>query len=339
MTGADTRDLRDRPLRDLRVSVTDRCNFRCVYCMPREKFGSDHAFLPRQDLLTFEEITRVVVAAHELGVRKVRLTGGEPLLRPGITDLVRSIADLPDLEVAMTTNGSLLAARAPALADAGLDRVTVSLDSLDPATFRRMTDSRVPVGDVLAGIDAAVEAGLGPVKVNVVVRADSDLEDLVAIARHFRGSPVVVRFIEYMDVGTTNDWSRENVVQGRDIVAAVDADSALEPLPPRVVGEVARRFRYRDGPGEIGVITSISAPFCGDCTRLRLAADGDLFTCLFAGSGTGLRDLLRSGAAHADLVDALRAVWTRRADRYSELRAQRGGQPRDGRVEMSYIGG
>ncbi|MEH3154425.1 MAG: GTP 3',8-cyclase MoaA [Gordonia paraffinivorans] len=339
MNRPDTRDARGRPLHDLRVSVTDRCNFRCVYCMPREKFGADHEFLRRDDLLTFDEITRVVTAAHELGVRKVRLTGGEPLLRPGIADLVAAMKELPALEVAMTTNGSLLAARASELADAGLDRVTVSLDSLDPATFRRMTDSRVSLDDVVTGIDAAVAAGLAPVKVNVVVRADSERGDLVAIARHFRATPVVVRFIEYMDVGSTNAWSRTDVMNGADIVAAIDADSPLEPLPATVVGEVARRYRHRDGSGEIGVITSVSAPFCGDCTRLRLAANGDLFTCLFANSGTGLRELVRSGADHGRLVDALRDVWTFRSDRYSELRAERGARRDDGRVEMSYIGG
>lgn len=332
-------DARGRPLRDLRISLTDRCNFRCVYCMPRETFGPDHMFLPTERLLSFDEIERVTRAAMRLGVRKVRLTGGEPLLRDGIYTLISSLKSLDGLEVAMTTNGALLGRHADGLARAGLDRVTVSLDSTDPETFRRMSDTRVPVERVLDGIESATTAGLGPVKVNVVVRRGVNDASVLDLARTFRGSPVTVRFIEYMDVGSTNRWRHDQVIGAAEIASTIDAMYPLEPLPPRYDGEVARRYRYRDGGGEIGIIGSVTRPFCGDCTRARLSADGQVYTCLFAGSGTDLRGLMRSGADDATVEATLRRLWSARVDRYSELRSQSDGPSRGEKVEMSYIGG
>ena len=327
-----------RPLRDLRVSVTDRCNFRCLYCMPKEAFGPDHAFLARPEVLRFEEIERIVRAAVSMGVRKVRLTGGEPLVRRDLDGLVRALAAIEGIDdLSLTTNGSLLATKARALADAGLHRLTVSLDALDDPTFMRMNDVGFPVQRVLDGIAAAEAAGMGPVKVNSVIRRGINEHAVTDLAEHFRGTGSTVRFIEYMDVGTTNGWRLDEVVPAADIVAAIHARWPLEAVGSDYRGEVARRYRYLDGAGEIGVISSVSEPFCGDCTRARLSADGQLFTCLFAGSGHDLRGLLRDGATDADLTDALRIIWTGRDDRYSELRAlETLDRPR---VEMSFIGG
>ncbi len=326
-----------RPLRDLRISVTDRCNFRCRYCMPREIFGEAHHFLPRSDLLTFEEITRVAGIAATLGVRKLRLTGGEPLLRNGLPTLIAMLAGIPDIDIALTTNGSLLAQHAQALKDAGLRRVTVSLDSLDEDVFRQMNDADFPAAKVLEGVEAAAEAGLSPIKINAVIRRGVNDHTAVDLARHFKGSGHAVRFIEYMDVGNSNGWRLDDVVPGWEIVRWIDEELGLEPAEPAYRGEVARRWRYRDGRGEVGIITSVTQPFCGDCTRARLSADGAIYTCLFATQGTDLRALLRSGASDEVLAAALTGVWGRRTDRYSELRtAETRGMPR---IEMSYIGG
>ncbi|HEX2164358.1 MAG TPA: GTP 3',8-cyclase MoaA [Thermoanaerobaculia bacterium] len=326
-----------RPLRDLRVSVTDRCNFRCRYCMPREVFGPGFAFLPKAEILSYEEIARVARVAVRLGARKIRLTGGEPLLRRDLPELVAMLAALPGVEVALTTNGALLAERASALAAAGLARVTVSLDSLDDAVFRAMNDVDFPVARVLDGIDAAAAAGLAPIKVNAVVHRRVNDGSVVGLARRFHGSGHVLRFIEYMDVGTTNGWRLDDVVPGDEIVARIGAELPLAPVPPAYPGEVATRFRYLDGGGEIGVVTSVTRPFCGDCTRARLAADGTLYTCLFAAAGTDLKAPLRAGADDDELVERIAALWRRRADRYSELRTA--ATPGARRVEMSYIGG
>ncbi len=329
-------DTLGRPLRDLRISVTDRCNFRCVYCMPKEVFGRDYQFLPRKELLTFEEIERVSRVLVDLGVHKLRITGGEPLLRRDLERLVGRLVMLGDLDVTLTTNGALLAQKARALADAGLTRVTVSLDSLDDEVFRAMNDVAFPVARVLAGIDAAADAGL-PVKVNVVVKRGLNDGSVLEMARRFRGTGHIVRFIEYMDVGATNGWRMDDVVPAAEIVAAIGAEFPLEPVESAYRGEVAERYRYRDGAGEIGVIASVTQPFCGDCTRARLSADGKLYTCLFAVRGHDLRDALRSGAGDDEIEAAIRAIWTRRADRYSELRTEKTSGLH--KVEMSYIGG
>jgi cyclic pyranopterin phosphate synthase len=329
-------DTLGRPLRDLRISVTDRCNFRCVYCMPSEVFGRDYRFLPRRELLTFEEIERVARVLVDLGVHKLRLTGGEPLLRRDVERLVARLAGLGDLDITLTTNAALLAQKARSLVDAGLSRVTVSLDSLDDTVFRAMNDADFPVTRVLEGIDAAAALGL-PVKVNVVVKRGVNESSIVEIARHFRGTGHVVRFIEYMDVGATNGWRLDDVVPADEIVATVGAEFALAPVEPAYRGEVARRYRYVDGSGEIGVIASVTQPFCGDCTRARLSADGKLYTCLFAVRGHDLRAIVRSGAPDAEIDETIRSVWERRADRYSEIRTEETSRLR--KVEMSYIGG
>jgi cyclic pyranopterin phosphate synthase len=331
-------DTLGRPMRDLRISVTDRCNFRCRYCMPKEVFGVDHAFLPRSEILDFEEIERVVRAAVDLGVRKVRLTGGEPLVRRHLERLVAMLAPIREIEdLTLTTNASLLAAKAQALADAGLGRLTVSLDALDDATFMRMNDVGFPVSRVLDGVAAAEAAGLASIKINTVVRRGLNEHAILELADHFRGTRMPVRFIEYMDVGHTNGWRMDDVVPAAEIVARIDARWPLEPVDPDYRGEVARRYRYRDGAGEIGVISSVTQPFCGDCTRARLSADGSLYTCLFASAGHDLRGLLRSDATDADLADAIRAIWTGRSDRYSELRSL--DTVELPKVEMSFIGG
>ena len=331
-------DTLDRPLRDLRISVTDRCNFRCTYCMPREVFGKDYVFLPREELLTFEEIERVVRIFARLGTQKVRLTGGEPLLRRGIEDLVGKLAVIDGIDdLALTTNGSLLAKKAPALAAAGLDRVTVSLDSLDDTVFRIMSDVDFPVARVLEAIDAAAAAGLTPVKVNAVVQRDINGDQVVDMANAFRGTGHIVRFIEYMDVGTSNGWQMDDVVPAREIVAAINDRWPIEPLPGSHPGEVANRWRYLDGAGEIGVIASVTEPFCGDCSRLRLSSEGRMFTCLFATGGSDLRGPLRTGASDDEITELITAMWERREDRYSE---ERSGIPLGlPKVEMSYIGG
>jgi len=336
------RDRLRRRLRDLRISVTDRCNFRCRYCMPREVFGSDHPFLPRSEILTYEEIARLARLFHRLGARKLRLTGGEPLLRRDLGELVSMLRELPGVEIALTTNGALLVHRAEELAAAGVDRVTVSLDSLDDAVFRRMNDADFPVSRVLQGIAAARAAGLEPVKVNAVVHRGVNDHTLADLARHFRGSGVIVRFIEYMDVGTSNGWRLDDVVPAAEILRRLQEVGPLEPVPPRYPGEVANRWRWADGGGEIGVISSVTQPFCGACTRARLSAEGKLYTCLFAAAGTDLRAPLRAGADDDELLDLLTGVWSARDDRYSEQRSAEtnfqggGGRPK---VEMSYIGG
>ncbi len=335
-----------RPLRDLRISLTDRCNFRCVYCMPRAVFGRDYAFLNHEELLTFDEIERIarISAAH--GVRKLRLTGGEPLLRRGVEELIARLAALrtPEgdrLEIALTTNGAALAVKAQALKDAGLDRLTVSIDSLDDEVFQRMNDVRFPVARVLDGIDAAHAAGLGPIKLNMVVKRGLNDGEIEEMASRFRGTPYTLRFIEYMDVGTSNGWELDEVVPAAEIVARIDARFALEELPPAVPGETARRWRYRDGAGEIGVISSVTNTFCGTCNRARISTEGKLYTCLFATEGHDLRALLRGGASDDELTAALASIWGARDDRYSEERASltpelRAARPR---IEMSYIGG
>ncbi len=335
-----------RPLHDLRISVTDRCNFRCTYCMPREVYGRDYEFLPREQLLTFEEITRLARVFVGLGVTKVRLTGGEPLLRRDLPDLVRMLRAVPGIaDLTLTTNGSRLARHAAALAAAGLDRVSVSLDSLDDTTFARMNDVGFPVQTVLDGIDAAAAAGLTPIKVNMVVRRGINDNDVVPMARYFRERGHIMRFIEYMDVGHTNGWRMDDVVPQSEILALIDADMPLVALAPNYPGEVADRWAYRDGSGEVGVIASVTQPFCSDCSRARLTADGQLYTCLFASTGHDLRTALRAGATEGALADQVARIWRVRDDRYSELRtrATNGGHevpmidPQ--RVEMSRIGG
>ena len=329
-------DTLGRPVRDLRISVTDRCNFRCTYCMPKTVFGHDYRFMDRKELLTFEELERVARVFAELGVEKIRLTGGEPLLRRELETLVERLDAIDGLDLTLTTNASLLARKAETLRAAGLDRVNVSLDSLDDETFRAMNDVDFPVTRVLEGIDAAADAGL-PVKVNAVVKRGVNDDGVVQMARHFRGTGHSLRFIEYMDVGATNGWRLDDVVPAAEIVERIDAVFPLEPVAAAYRGEVARRFRYRDGAGEIGVIASVTQPFCGDCTRTRISAEGKLYTCLFAVRGTDLRALLRGGATDDELRDAITGVWARRSDRYSELRTEQTSTlPR---IEMSYIGG
>ena len=332
-------DLLGRRLRDLRISVTDRCNFRCVYCMPREVFGKDFQFLDRAALLTFEEIERVASAFAAHGVEKIRLTGGEPLLRRELERLVERLVTIDGIsDIALTTNGALLARKAQSLADAGLKRVTVSLDSLDNETFQAVNDVSFPVERVLEGIDAALAAGLAPVKVNMVVKRGVNDADVVPMAQFFRDRPgTVLRFIEYMDVGTTNGWRLEDVVPAAEIVELIGAEHPLDPVAPSYPGEVANRFRYRDGVGEIGVIASVTQPFCGGCTRARLSAEGQLFTCLFAAKGYDLREIVRGGATDEELRASIARVWNRRSDRYSEIRTA-DTAPRE-HVEMSHIGG
>jgi cyclic pyranopterin phosphate synthase len=338
-----------RPLRDLRISVTDRCNFRCVYCMPRDVFGRDYAFLPREELLTFDEITRLARIAIAHGVEKIRLTGGEPLLRKGIAELVGMLHELKtpegrDLDIALTTNGSALAHLAPDLKAAGLARITVSLDSLDDETFRAMNDVQFPVQRVLDGIRAAHDAGLGPIKINMVVKRGQNDKDVVDVARYFKGSPFILRFIEYMDVGSTNGWRLGEVVPSAEIVEQIDSVMPLEPLERNYAGETASRWRYRDGTGEIGVISSVTRSFCHSCTRARVSVEGRMFTCLFATEGHDLRALMRGGCSDDDLASALSGLWGARTDRYSELRGRQtpglvAAATDAKRVEMSYIGG
>jgi cyclic pyranopterin phosphate synthase len=331
----DALDTFGRPLRDLRISVTDRCNFRCVYCMPKEVYGRDHRFLDRRELLSFEEIARVARVFVDAGVRKLRITGGEPLVRRDLERLIDQLAAL-EVDLTLTTNGSLLTRMAQPLADAGLTRVTVSLDSLDDTQFRALNDVDFPVQKVLDGIEAAHQAGL-PVKVNAVVKCGVNEDQIVPMARHFRERGHTLRFIEYMDVGNTNGWRLDDVVPAREIVAALDAAFGVEPVEAAYRGEVAKRWRYRDGGGEVGVIASVTQPFCGDCTRARLSAEGKLFTCLFALRGHDLRALIRSGATDEELDASIRGLWGTRKDRYSELRTE--ATQKGEKVEMSYIGG
>jgi GTP 3',8-cyclase len=329
-------DTLGRPLRDLRISVTDRCNFRCVYCMPKEVFGRGYRFMDRKELLTFEELERLARAFAALGVEKIRITGGEPLLRRDLEHLIERLAAIDGLDLTLTTNGALLPQKAAALAAAGLRRITVSLDSLDDETFRAMNDVDFPAERVLAGIEAASAVGL-PVKVNAVVKRGVNDGEIVPLAARFRHSGQILRFIEYMDVGATNGWRLDDVVPAAEILAAVSAEFPLEPVEAAYRGEVARRYRYRDGAGEIGIIASVTQPFCGDCTRARISAEGRLYTCLFAAKGHDLRALLRSGAGDQEIADAIAGIWIRRTDRYSEIRSERTTDlPR---IEMSYIGG
>ena len=335
-TPALATDRLGRPLRDLRISVTDRCNFRCVYCMPKEVFGQNYPFLDRKEILSFEEIARLARVLRELGVEKVRLTGGEPLVRRNLEQLIGMLAPISGLDLTLTTNGSLLKRKARALKDAGLKRITVSLDALDDATFKRMNDVDFPVASVLEGMDMAAAAGL-PVKINMVVKRGLNDAAVLPMARHFRASGHILRFIEYMDVGHTNGWRMDDVVTAREIVNMIGAEMPLEPVDPNYKGEVAERWRYRDGSGEIGVIASVTQAFCRDCTRLRLSTEGKLYTCLFATAGHDLRGPLRSGASDDELRDAVKVIWSKRTDRYSETRTSQTAKLE--KIEMSYIGG
>ncbi len=354
MTGADTPqtpgallDTRNRPLHDLRISVTDRCNFRCVYCMPKEVFGKDYAFMERDELLSFEEMTRLARVSVAHGVEKIRLTGGEPLLRKGLEELVGMLAELRtpdgrDIDIALTTNGSALAHKAQALKDAGLKRVTVSLDSLDDATFQAMNDVKFPVAKVLKGIDIAHEVGLGPIKINMVMKRGQNDQDIVAMARHFKGTPYILRFIEFMDVGSSNGWEMSGVVPSAEVISRIHAELPLEEIAPNYGGETSSRWRYIDGGGEIGVISSVTQSFCHSCSRARVSTDGKLFTCLFATEGHDLRALMRGGCSDDELSGAMAAIWRRRTDNYSERRGSATGSFRASgkkRIEMSYIGG
>jgi cyclic pyranopterin phosphate synthase len=331
------RDQFGRPLRDLRISIIDRCNFRCTYCMPKTVFGRDYPFLPRAELLSFEEIARIARVFAGLGVNKVRLTGGEPLLRRHLDGLIAQLAAIPGLDLTLTSNGSLLPQMAASLAAAGLKRITVSLDALDDAVFRRMNDVDFPVADVLKGIDAAAAAGLAPLKINMVVKRGTNDDQILPLAGHFRGSGHILRFIEYMDVGSTNGWRMDEVLPSREVIERINARFPLEPIDPNYAGEVAERWRYRDGGGEIGVISSVTQAFCRDCSRLRLSTEGKLYTCLFATDGHDLRALLRQGASDAELAAFVSRIWSARGDRYSEIR--HAATPALKKIEMSYIGG
>jgi cyclic pyranopterin phosphate synthase len=330
-------DSLNRPLRDLRISVTDRCNFRCVYCMPKEVFGPDYQFLHRDRVLTFEEITRLARIFAGFGVRKIRLTGGEPLVRKDFPKLVEMLAQIPGLDLTMTTNGALLPRFAEPLKAAGLKRVTVSLDSLDNEIFKAMNDVDFPVEKVLEGMDAARSAGLEPIKVNMVVKRGMNEASILPMARFFREKGYILRFIEYMDVGHTNGWRMNDVVSAKEIVNMISAEMPLEPADPNYHGEVAERWQYKDGNGEIGVIASVTQPFCSGCNRARLSAEGKLYTCLFAVKGHDLRDLLRTGASDEEIAQSIESVWGKRDDRYSEIRSENTAPlPK---VEMSHIGG
>jgi cyclic pyranopterin phosphate synthase len=330
-------DTLNRPLRDLRISVTDRCNFRCVYCMPKEIFGSDYQFLERSQILTFEEIARLARIFVEQGVRKIRLTGGEPLVRRDLHDLVAMLATISDLDLTLTTNGSLLARQAQALKDAGLKRVSVSLDSLDDNVFKVMNDVNFPVQKVLEGMDAAAAVGLWPIKVNMVVKRGLNESSIMPMSRFFREKGYILRFIEYMDVGHTNGWRMDDVVPAAEIIKMINAEMPLEPLDPNYRGEVAERWRYKDGSGEVGVVASVTQAFCRDCNRARISAEGKLYTCLFAVKGHDLRDLMRSGATDDEISQTIARIWGKRSDRYSELRSENTiSLPK---VEMSHIGG
>ena len=335
-------DIFGRPLRDLRISVTDRCNFRCPYCMPAEIFGEAYQFLPKDEILTFEEIARLARLFVGAGVNKLRITGGEPLLRVDLPNLIGQLSDIPGADdITLTTNGYLLAQQARQLADAGLDRITVSLDSLDDEVFKRMNGRGFGTRRILDGVKKAAEAGLSPIKINAVVQKGVNDHTVVDLARHFKGSGHIVRFIEYMDVGNRNGWKLDEVVSAAEIVSLIDAEMPIEPAEPNYVGEVATRWRYRDGDGEIGIIASVTQPFCGDCTRARLSTDGKLYTCLFATEGLDLRGPMRDGGSDEDLSDLILGIWKTRSDRYSEERTRStvmgtGTRPK---VEMYQIGG
>jgi GTP 3',8-cyclase len=338
MTAGPVLDSRARSIRDLRISVTDRCNFRCVYCMPKEVVGPGYQFLPHAEILTFEQIVRLAKIFHSHGVQKIRLTGGEPLVRKDLEKLIAMLAAaLPDVALTLTTNGSLLKAKARALKAAGLTRVTVSLDSLDDATFKAMNGAEFPVARVLEAIDAAAAADLTPVKINMVVKRGFNDRHIVDMARYFKGTGNIVRFIEFMDVGTTNGWQMEHVVPSADVVRTVDDVFPCEPAHANYYGEVAKRWRYKDGSGEFGVITSVTEAFCGTCTRARLSSDGMMYTCLFASKGYDLKSLLRGGKSDEEIRDAIASIWRSRDDRYSEIRTTE--TARGPKVEMSFIGG
>jgi len=330
-------DTMQRPLRDLRISVTDRCNFRCVYCMPKEIFGPDYEFLNRSQILTFEEIARLARVFVSHGVKKIRLTGGEPLVRKDFPELIGMLAKIPDLDLTMTTNGTLLPKFAQQLKDAGLKRVTVSLDSLDNQIFKSMNDVDFPVEKVIEGMDAAAAVGLTPIKVNMVVKRGVNESSILPMARFFREKGYILRFIEYMDVGSTNGWRMNDVVSAKEIVSIINAEMPLEPADPNYRGEVAERWRYKDGGGEVGIIASVTQAFCRDCNRARLSAEGKLYTCLFAIKGHDFRDLMRNGASDEEISQLITKIWGKRADRYSEIRSENSiPLPK---VEMSHIGG
>ncbi|MBK8619222.1 MAG: GTP 3',8-cyclase MoaA [Anaerolineales bacterium] len=330
-------DTLNRPLRDLRISVTDRCNFRCVYCMPKEIFGPDYQFLRRDQILTFEEIERLARIFVSHGVRKIRLTGGEPLVRRDFPRLISMLSTIPDLDLTLTTNGALLARQARALKDAGLKRITVSLDSLDNKIFKSMNDVDFPVESVLEGIEAAASVGLSPIKVNMVVKRGLNEESILPMARFFKEKGHILRFIEYMDVGHSNGWRMDDVVPAAEIIKMINAEMPVEPLDPNYRGEVAERWRYKDGQGEIGVIASVTQAFCSTCNRARLSAEGSLYTCLFAVKGHDFRDMMRNGATDEELSNEVARIWGKRGDRYSELRSENTvSLPK---VEMSHIGG
>jgi cyclic pyranopterin phosphate synthase len=330
-------DQRQRPLHDLRISVTDRCNFRCMYCMPENAFGRDHVFLGHDEVLRFEETARLAQLFASLGVRKIRLTGGEPLLRKNIERLIEMLAAIDGIDLTLTTNASMLARRAQSLRNAGLQRITISLDAIDDATYRRMNDVNFPIARVLEGIDAAARAGFTQIKINSVVKRGVNENAILPLARHFKGSGHIVRFIEFMDVGATNGWRMDDVVSAAEIVHTINSEYPLEPVDPNYQGEVAERWRFKDGSGEIGVISSVTQAFCCDCTRMRLSTNGQLFSCLFADRGYDIRALLRSGADDDALIRAIAALWQNRDDNYSEIRTAN--TPRSKRIEMSYIGG
>ena len=335
--GQPLADTLGRSLRDLRISVTDRCNFRCVYCMPREMFDHDFKFLPHDEILSFEEIARLASVFAGLGVKKIRLTGGEPLLRRNIERLVEMLAKIGGIDLTLTTNGALLAKKARALRDAGLTRVTVSLDSLDDATFRAINDADCSVSKVIEGIEAAAEAGMAPIKINMVVKRGVNDGHVLAMAERWRGTGHILRFIEYMDVGSTNGWRMDDVVPSAEIVRKIGERYPIESVDPGYRGEVAERWRFRDGAGEIGVISSVTQAFCRDCNRLRLSAEGSLYTCLFAQEGHDLKWLLRHGGSDKEIVNEIAAIWRARGDRYSEIRTAETAKAR--KIEMSYIGG
>ena len=335
-------DARGRRLHDLRISITDRCNFRCTYCMPKSVFDKDYSFLPQSSLLTFEEITRLTRLFVAHGVEKLRLTGGEPLLRKHVEKLIEQLASLRaasghPLDLTLTTNASLLRRKAAALRAAGLDRVTVSLDALEDEVFKRMNDVDFPVAEVLAGIEAADRAGFGPIKINMVVKRGVNEDQILPMARHFKGTGHIVRFIEFMDVGASNGWRMDDVVPSREVIDRIDQAFGLEQVDPNYVGEVAERWHYRDGSGEIGVISSVTEPFCSDCSRARLSTEGRLYTCLFADQGHDFRSLLRGSYSDEQIGAAIAAVWTAREDRYSDIRTSQTTARR--KIEMSYIGG
>ena len=330
-----------RPMRDLRISVTDRCNFRCPYCMPAEIYGEAYEFLPRADILTFEELTRLVRIFAELGIEKLRVTGGEPLLRNDLPQLLGMLTDIAGIDdLTLTTNGYLLSQFAQPLKDAGLQRITISLDSLDEEVFKAMNGRGFTTERVLEAIETASEVGLSPIKINCVVQKNVNDHTIVDLARHFKGTGHIVRYIEYMDVGNRNGWRSEHVVPADEIIAKIDAEMPLEPVASNYQGEVATRYRYKDGSGEIGFIASVTKPFCGDCTRVRLSTDGKIYTCLFAGEGISLRDPMRSGADDNELRDLITGIWTVRSDRYSEERAASpNGEGTSRKIEMYQIGG